>query len=58
MELLTGHDDADNWYPVHLTFDNHTMFVLPMIHTLPITYANELNHIPTFELSAYPSQYS
>ena len=58
MKLLTEHDDANNRYSVHLTFENHTMFVLLMIHALPIICANELNHIPTFELSAYPSWYS
>ena len=47
MDLLTKHDDADNWDSVHLTIDNYTMFVLPMIHILPATYAKKLNEIPT-----------
>ena len=47
MDLLTKHDDADNWDSVPLTIDDYTIFVLPMIHILPATYAKKLNEIPT-----------
>ena len=46
MDLLTKHNDADEWYPIHLPFDNHAMFVSLRIHTLFNTCVNP-NRNPT-----------
>ena len=50
MDLLTEHDDVDNWYPIHLNFDNYTMFVLPIMHTLPKELNKTFPHLE-FRLS-------
>ena len=46
MDLLTKHNDVDEWYPIHLPFYDHAMFVSLKIYTLLNTCVNP-NRNPT-----------